>query len=230
MDRKPRSVLFKPQTNLRMKRGMKATAELLKEEAIRQMETMESFTLEIRHPGSEMRGKTAVGTLTRFREDGGEGLKMRMASINTELIKSHITILMLLDNLTHRVLTQEASTFVLQKSSKKTRENVQDILANIIRKISIPHTKREIVVKSMSRGNKNTKVQMVANKTRVPCQERLRGIVVRKIISKMLDKFHVEPAIEGTQEEGFVLKLKTRGNGMAENNTIVRARSRPGGQ
>jgi hypothetical protein len=132
---------------------MEAATELLEEETIGVMETIESLVMQERLPGRDVTEQRAICVLTGLVTINGKCLELWMTSVDMKIIKSQVAVFMMLDKEGQLRVGRETRELALEEGDQQTSQGVLYILLKPVREIQKPNTKGQISTKSVRRGN-----------------------------------------------------------------------------
>jgi hypothetical protein len=206
---------------------MEAATELLEEETIGVMETIESLVMQERLPGRDVTEQRAICVLTGLVTINGKCLELRMTSVDMKIIESQVAVFVVLDKEGQLRVGRKTRVFALEEGDQQTSQGVLYILLKPVREIRKPNTKGQISTKSMRRRDIDAVRHEVPTTLRIPGQERFGRRVGRKTGQDIFDGSDIEAANKSTQEESFILELKGRLDGVTQDLSIIGTGSKP---
>jgi hypothetical protein len=135
-----------------------------------------------------------VGLLPGLDQCRWESLKKWVTSKNKKVVQGEISVLVLVDNLSHGCVGEESGVLVAKEGRKEIPEDVGDIILNMKWELGEPRTERLTIANSLGRGNVETVALENRDQTRVPEEEDGVLDVGGKSTLNMLELVHIELA------------------------------------
>jgi hypothetical protein len=130
-----------------------------------------------------------------------ESLKKWVTSKNKEVVQGEISVLVLVDNLSHGGVGEESGGLVAKEGRKEIPEDVGNVILNMKWELGEPRTKRLTIANSLGRRNVETVALENRDQTRVPEEEDGVLDVGGESALKMFELSHVEsPVAKRTKE------------------------------
>jgi hypothetical protein len=123
-----------------------------------------------------------------------ESLKKWVTSKNKKVVQGEISVLVLVDNLSHGGVGEESGVLVAKEGRKEIPEDVGNVILNMKWELGEPRTKRLTIANSLGRRNVETVALENRDQTRVPEEEDGVLDVGGKSTLNMLELVHIELA------------------------------------